>query len=231
MTAPAACMAIAPGVLALGGELGLTDLLLGLSGVLAVLWALMKMAQRNNAGRGAPAPGRGLPADIEGAAAAVGPTRPSRRDEPSAQVQADLEELAMEIERLSRRLNAELDHRTGKLEALLRDADQKIAELRRLRGLETQADAASEIASTRDNPVGVPAYPRPGPAAALASSPFAARPAPPAFAPEPDSASTEEAVTRSVYALADAGHDSLEIAKRLRENVGKVELILALRRT
>lgn len=39
----------------------------------------------------------------------------------------------------------------------------------------------------------------------------------------------QDTLTRSIYALADAGSDPLEIAKQLDEHVGKVELILALR--
>ncbi len=36
-------------------------------------------------------------------------------------------------------------------------------------------------------------------------------------------------LTASVYQLADGGHNSIEIAQQLDEQVGKVELILALR--
>lgn len=39
----------------------------------------------------------------------------------------------------------------------------------------------------------------------------------------------EDELTRNVYRLADAGNSSLEIAQTLKEHVGKVELILALR--
>jgi hypothetical protein len=41
--------------------------------------------------------------------------------------------------------------------------------------------------------------------------------------------SSVDATTRSIYELADAGRGSLEIARELQEQVGKVELILALR--
>ncbi len=36
-------------------------------------------------------------------------------------------------------------------------------------------------------------------------------------------------LTRSVYKLADSGHDTVSIARELDEQIGKVELILALR--
>ena len=39
----------------------------------------------------------------------------------------------------------------------------------------------------------------------------------------------KDALTQDVYELADAGRNSVEIAQRLDEQVGKIELILALR--
>ncbi|MEQ9453913.1 MAG: hypothetical protein RLN76_04885 [Phycisphaeraceae bacterium] len=45
----------------------------------------------------------------------------------------------------------------------------------------------------------------------------------------PDSASPMQTLTRSVHTLADQGHDPAEIAEKLGEHIGKVELILALR--
>lgn len=46
----------------------------------------------------------------------------------------------------------------------------------------------------------------------------------------PPAAPVEDELTRNVYRLADAGHDAGAIAQQLGEHVGKVELILALRR-
>lgn len=48
--------------------------------------------------------------------------------------------------------------------------------------------------------------------------------------PPADPAPVEDELTRSVYRLADDGHDAPTIARQLSEHVGKVELILALRR-
>ncbi|MCX5662473.1 MAG: hypothetical protein NTW19_22560 [Planctomycetota bacterium] len=229
------------GGLALSGGLEVSDLLVGLGGLLAVAWAVMVLVQRNaNAKRAAAARANPRRSDARIAprdeddeidARESEAPRQARRADPAGQVHADLDELALEIERLSRRLNAELDHRTGRLESLLREADLKIAELRRLRGQETQADAAADLGSARDAREIVSGLPRTAAISAVAQASLGARPAPAAFAPEPASAAGEDAIARSVYALADAGHDSLEIARRLREHVGKVELILALRRS
>ena len=122
-----------------------------------------------------------------------------RRD-PGAGVGRDLEDLASEIEQLMHRLGADVDQRANRLESLLREADQKIAELGRF-----QSQAAA-VDTRRIDP-------------------------PQSNTPSPQMTSgTDDPLARSIYVLADAGHDSLEIARRLKEHVGKVELILALRR-
>lgn len=48
-------------------------------------------------------------------------------------------------------------------------------------------------------------------------------------APQPEPEVELDPLTRSVYALADDGRSSVEIARELDEQIGKVELILALR--
>jgi len=49
--------------------------------------------------------------------------------------------------------------------------------------------------------------------------------------PTPNPPTPDDALKRSVCDLADQGHDPVEIARQLDEHVGKVELILALRKT
>jgi hypothetical protein len=69
-------------------------------------------------------------------------------------------------------------------------------------------------------PVSPPPTPRPAPPAAPIPAPVAApRPQP----------STLDATTAEVYRLADEGSSAVDIAQRLRQHVGAVELILALR--
>jgi DNA repair exonuclease SbcCD ATPase subunit len=46
---------------------------------------------------------------------------------------------------------------------------------------------------------------------------------------EPLEPESESDLAQSVYRLADAGNDAIEIARSLNEHVGKIELILALR--
>jgi hypothetical protein len=65
------------------------------------------------------------------------PQRPPKplRDPPAQhrqQTQRDLEELMVELQELSRRINAEIDTRFAKLESAMRDADRRISVLNRL---------------------------------------------------------------------------------------------------
>ncbi len=91
----------------------------------------------------------------------------------------------------TRHLAAQIDNKAERLELLLAEADQRIANLTR----------AVEDAS--------------GSTGALPDSGSVSEPHDPLHA--------------SVYELADAGHDPIQIARQLNEQVGKVELILALR--
>ena len=107
-------------------------------------------------------------------------------------LRGDLEQVMVEVEQLARRFSAQLDAKTVQLNKLIEQADQRIAELKRLEG--------------------EPAPPPPEP-----------------DAPPPAPAEPESELARSVYQLADAGNDPIEIARSLNEHVGKIELILALR--
>ncbi len=111
-------------------------------------------------------------------------------------MKTDLEELMVEIERLTRRFASQIDAKTAELETLLREADERIGELRRHHGQ-------------------IPPPPR----ARAASDPYA------------DATDTADPLSRSVFDLADEGLPPVEIARKLNEHVGKVELILALRKT
>lgn len=126
-------------------------------------------------------------------------------------VRGDLEELMVEIEQLAKRFGAQLDAKTIQMERLIDEADRKIAELKQL-------DQAR-----RDKPQTQPAQPSP---LKPQASP---NPQPPT--PNPQPPSSDDALKRSVCDLADQGHDPVEIARRLDEHVGKIELILALRKT
>ncbi len=102
----------------------------------------------------------------------------------------------------TRRLTAQLDNKARQLVILIEEADQRIAAL--------SAQPASAAA--------------PPPDEVMEQAAFAS------------GASTDDrhdrvidSLTRSVYEHADAGLSSIQIAKQLDEQVGKIELILALR--
>jgi hypothetical protein len=122
-------------------------------------------------------------------------------------VRGDLEELMVEIEQLAKRLGAQLDAKTMHIERLLREADERIDELRRLRdGDEPPQRRGAPRRESWSGGFEQPAEPR------------------------LDETVSDDPVARSVYQLADAGVAPMEIARRLNEHVGKVELILALRK-
>jgi len=114
-------------------------------------------------------------------------------------LKGDLETLMVEVEQLARDFSARLDAKAVHLEKLIREADEKIAQLRSA------------------GPANRPPGPR-------SQDPEAAKPNGVANV-EP----AEDRLTTSIYALADDGLAAEEIARKLDEHVGKVELILALR--
>ncbi len=118
-------------------------------------------------------------------------------------MRGDLEELMVEIEQLSKRFATQLNAKSIELEQLIEEADQRIAQLQQVRG---QPGSAVRDTLTMD------AYsPSPG-----SGSPASQTPA-------------DDPLTKSVYELADQGLTPEQIAQRVGEHVGKVELILALR--
>lgn len=136
------------------------------------------------------------------------PTEQLERNKQLRGVRGDLETLMVEIEQFSKRLAAHLDAKTVGIEMLLKQADQRIAELKRL-------------AKNNGHAEEVPAP------AALDSKPSEQ---PVSVAPQPANEIPDDPLSRSVYQLADQGLAADAIARKLNEHVGKVELILALRR-
>lgn len=113
----------------------------------------------------------------------------------------DLEQVMVEVEQLAKRLGAQLDAKAVRLEQLIRQADARITALG---GLD-QRDAPAPSAFPSDDP-------------------------PPDRAPSGIDAAQADALSRSVCELADRGLSPVQIARELGEHVGKVELILALRK-
>ncbi len=126
-------------------------------------------------------------------------------------VRDDLQGLMVEIEQMAKRLGAQLDAKTVHMEKTLREADERIAQLK----------ALHETAPLHTDPAAPPAAPPPAPADPPEDP---AAPGPPGH-----DAPYIDPLTRDIYALADAGKGPQTIAQELHEHVGKVELILALR--
>jgi hypothetical protein len=130
-------------------------------------------------------------------------------------MQGDMEQLMTEVEQLARRFSAQLDAKSRRLERLTAQADERIEALLKLQ------DPSSPIVGGAD------ALPSRQAAATRRMQP---------------STSFEEAATveedqsadplaASVYDLADQGLSAEQIARKLGEHAGKVELIMALRTT
>lgn len=125
-----------------------------------------------------------------------------RRLKEEKQAIGSAQEVMLEMEQLARHIHGQIDTRYAKLEALLRDADRKIAELKRLpatgaaaRGLDVTIDGAADESS------------------------------------EVTTAPAADVLHAAVHRLADAGLAPSEIAAEQDRTIGEVELILALRKT
>ncbi len=128
-------------------------------------------------------------------------------------VRGDLEQLMIEVEQLAKRFGAQLDAKTMQMERMIEEANQKIAELKRL-------EQAREQTTPSHNPP-----------PASDPTPPSADPNPQPQIPNPETADTDEVLKQKVYDLSERGCDPVEIARMLNEHVGKIELILALRKT
>lgn len=145
--------------------------------------------------------------------------------------QGQLEDVMVEIEQMAKRLSNHLDAKTIAIEKLITEADGKIHQLQDLVE-KTAAASTTPNHATPDHPL---AHPHQAPK--THTSPVAPVPSlvqnmdEPLVPPELTSPiSTTDAMAQSIYVLADQGMDPIAIARELDEHVGKVELILALRR-
>jgi len=144
----------------------------------------------------------------------------------------DLQSLMVEIEQLSKRLSSQLDSKTLHLEKLLSEAEQKIAELRRLRE-EANGPESFHSRATKD-PSATESARRGGELQNRTARVDASGMDDREKGDTSDSdraAGPSDPVTRSIYDLADQGKPAADIAGELNEHLGKVELILALRQS
>lgn len=170
-------------------------------------------------------------------------------------LRGDLESVMVEVEEMARRFASQIDAKSVALDRLIDKADARIAELKTLeRKLGLESDPSADPSSDPP-PTSVKAGQagqaddesqfKTGPAASSAPATTAdpSSPASPdgdaankhagdhqADGAEATDASAPDPLARSIYRLADAGHDAPSISRLLSEHVGKIELILALRR-
>jgi hypothetical protein len=130
-----------------------------------------------------------------------------------AKLTRDLEEVMGELDELARQVNGRLDTRFAKLEAVIRDADERIDRLSRL-VREAHGHAGIDLTISDE----ARAVPTCDGAMATAGKPPTADIEPPAE------------LHADVYTLADEGRSPIEIAEETGRTTGEIELILALRR-
>ena len=123
-------------------------------------------------------------------------------------VERQMETLLVELSEMSRQMTSQLDTRSAKLDALIAEADRKIAILQSL--AQQEAIAPQRFAMT------LPAV------ETAAPEPVMAVKAQPPVDQIPDSHA-------AVYRLADDGKSPGQIASELERPSGEIELILALR--
>ena len=117
----------------------------------------------------------------------------------------DAEQVMVELDKLAREFHGALDLRFAKLEAAIRDADERIARLSRLIRASRGSDGVDITVGSGD------------------SEDAPAGPTDDARTPPADARHAE------VYRLADDGLSAFEISGRVGRPIGEVELILALR--
>lgn len=115
-----------------------------------------------------------------------------------------MESLLVELSNMARQISSQLDTRAAKLEALIREADEKLEQLR---------DAQQSQPQMSRGPQHFPPSP-------------AVEDRPPMRLIVPESVDPRHA---EVYRLADQGFSAHQIAQRLNRPNGEIELILALR--
>ena len=147
---------------------------------------------------------------IRGKIARRNANRPSPRElidqfKEAARHRTDAQSASAELLDAARQMAAKLDNKSARLEVLIRQADQRIAQMSQLPPAVGNNQAASPLTSDVR-----PTLP-----------PMQVAPREPAVSLDP--------LTQSVYELADSGYQSIQIAQELDEQVGKVELILSLR--
>ncbi len=118
-------------------------------------------------------------------------------------VKGDMRELMVELQELSRNINAQIDTRFAKLEVSIRSADERIDLLERLlRAADGRPTIDTVVSGDDEAPRLPPAQPQAG---------------------------LPESQHGRIYDLADGGRNSIQIAQETGKTPGEIELILSLR--
>jgi hypothetical protein len=170
---------------------------------------------------------------------ALAPQEKLERMRQTNQTRNDLRQMMVELEELTRRFSAQLDAKSRRLERLLDEADQKIAELNEATAPE--GDPVHQIGDNPDRPSRkAPAGP-PDPGGPRVTVNRNDPTRPPRVmggksaangdtgVDDQSDAHQPDVLSQRIFQMSDAGRSSIEIARDLDEQVGKVELILALR--
>ncbi len=120
-------------------------------------------------------------------------------------IRSGIDEAITQLDQLARQVHGQLDTRFAKLEAVIRDADERIERLSKL-SKRNMADAALDVTLEEEDPLNT----FPAVASAEGHSPSHAH--------------------ANVWRLADSGMSAPDIAKDVGKLTGEVELILSLRR-
>ena len=155
----------------------------------------------------------------------------------------DLNQMMIELEALARRFGAQLDAKAIELEQLIDEAETAAQQLRNLKGNEPKpprvvsvsAASANQTESTSaHNKTKTPSSPR----SRITTPPRSSNSNQQSTDNDNEAtlarviraeAGGDDPLRRRVYELADNGSTPIQIAQGLNEDVGKVELILALR--
>jgi hypothetical protein len=129
-------------------------------------------------------------------------------------VERQMQNVLVEMSNMARQITAQLDTRAAKLEALIKDADQRISAMK-----SQPASGQASVQNLPQNPVQNSS--QNSTQSLSTGGPFMAE-------------STDQPMIDPrhalVYALADQGRSARDIAQELNRPSGEIELILALRR-
>ncbi len=140
----------------------------------------------------------------------------------------DKHAVSSELHDTAQRLAAALDNKAERLEQLIMEAEGRITELQGLVDSTVSQVRVDPFPQAETEAISHEIERHLPPGTTPGTIPESA-PDPQVMAPVAEPPRNLDPLTCSVYELSDAGHNSVSIAQVLDEQIGKVELILALR--